>query len=417
MQPIIAEETGIETFQALISLKPVYALTVGCRTLYEKFIHAAAGCTPLTWHMRSRIAPLWAEQHPGHTINQATESDLLLINGRILADADGIRQLLDEPPPPGTICMQEGAFIAARLTATQLCGHGNTQLPELIDTSQLHPQLRTEHRTGYRLLNGIWELIAAHPDELRRDAETLPLGLHEGERHPSVIMVNPGAIHIGAGARIHPGAILDATEGFISIGAGATVEHQALLANNIVLAPHARIRATARIYSNVSIGSQSKIGGEVEDSIIEACANKQHDGFLGHSYLSSWCNLGAGTTTSDLRNNYSLIKLRIGTKQYETGMQFLGLLIGEHAKSAINTSFNTGTIAGMASNIFGSGFPPRQIPPFSWGGSDHAEPCDTDKATETARTVMARRGITMTKHYETLFRLAASLETSRHITT
>jgi UDP-N-acetylglucosamine diphosphorylase/glucosamine-1-phosphate N-acetyltransferase len=186
------------------------------------------------------------------------------------------------------------------------------------------------------------------------------------------------------------------------------VEPVALLMENVYIAPGARVKSGARIYSNVCIGGGAKAGGEIEDSIMEPFSNKQHDGFLGHSYISSWCNLGAGTDTSDLKNNYSPVSIETAHGKMATGQQFLGLLMGEHSKCSIGTRFNTGTVVGISSNIFGNGMPAKYVPSFSWGdGNPGTARYEADKAVETARKVMARRKVEMSAAYEAMFRAVA----------
>jgi UDP-N-acetylglucosamine diphosphorylase/glucosamine-1-phosphate N-acetyltransferase len=145
------------------------------------------------------------------------------------------------------------------------------------------------------------------------------------------------------------------------------------------------------------------VGGEIENSIIHSYSNKQHDGFLGHSYLGSWVNLGADTNNSDLKNNYSSVKFTINEKEVDSGTIFAGLIMGDHSKTGINTMFNTGTIAGISSNIFGSGYPAKYIPSFSWGGAGSLIEYNLQKSIETARKVMKRRNVEMTPEDEKLF--------------
>ncbi len=132
-------------------------------------------------------------------------------------------------------------------------------------------------------------------------------------------------------------------------------------------------------------------------------SNKQHSGFLGHAYLGSWINIGADTNCSDLKNNYSTIKVNLNGKHIDTGLQFLGLIMGDHSKTAINAMFNTGTIAGFSCNIFGSGFPDKFIPSFTWGGAEKTETYDVKKSIETAKIVMKRRNVNLTPADEKLF--------------
>jgi len=153
----------------------------------------------------------------------------------------------------------------------------------------------------------------------------------------------------------------------------------------------------------VSVGKECKIGGEVEDSIVLPYSNKQHAGFIGHSYLGSWVNLGADTNCSDLKNNYSTIKVQLNGKAVDTETQFLGVMMGDHSKTAINTMFNTGTLVGFSCNVFGAGFPDKYIPSFSWGGSDGLSTYTLDKSISTAKVVMSRRDEKFLPANENLF--------------
>lgn len=153
------------------------------------------------------------------------------------------------------------------------------------------------------------------------------------------------------------------------------------------------LKMGAKIYTGTTIGPHSKVGGEVSNSLITGYSNKGHDGFLGNSILGEWCNIGADSNTSNLKNNYASVKLWDYAKQgfTDTGLQFCGLIMGDHSKSAINTMFNTGTIIGVSTNIFGSGFPRNFVPSFSWGGSQGVKTYNFKKAMEVADIVMKRR--------------------------
>jgi UDP-N-acetylglucosamine diphosphorylase/glucosamine-1-phosphate N-acetyltransferase len=154
----------------------------------------------------------------------------------------------------------------------------------------------------------------------------------------------------------------------------------------------------------VSIGNVCKVGGEVEDLIMMSYSNKQHEGFIGHAYLGSWINLGADTNCSDLRNNYGFVKSYVQGEPINTRAQFLGLVMGDHSKSGINTMFNTGTVVGVSCNIYGAGFPSKNLTSFTWGGKDDLQTYEINKCIDTAKVVMARRKIEFTKTDETLLR-------------
>ena len=411
MQVIVFEDTRVRELMPLVNLKPVYGLYAGFRSLQEKLEHSTRGRVMLTWHLRRYLASFYAEQHPEYIVNRIDEKEVLLVNGRIVCDEAAARVLIEGAFDPGTAYMQGENLLFARADSSLLASDGGL-MPDLFDTSMLARRLVTEEVTGFRLIDNLWDVTAFHAEEILRDAETLELGRIEGDVHPSVAMVNRANIYVAPGAVVRAGAVLDADEGFVAVGAGSIVEPQAVLMQNVFLAPWSRAKIGAKLYSNVVVGMASKVGGEVEDSLLEPFVNKQHDGFLGHSYISSWCNLGAGTNTSDLKNNYSQVSLLINGQSKVTGLQFLGLLMGDHSKSSINSMFNTGTVAGTGANIFGGGFPPKEVPSFSWGGSGGFEKYDIEKAVETARKVMARRKVTMSSAYESMFRFVAGAGSS-----
>ena len=189
--------------------------------------------------------------------------------------------------------------------------------------------------------------------------------------------------------------ILNTTAGSIYIGKDAEVMEGSVVRGPFALGEHSALKLSAKIYGPSSIGPHSKVGGELNNSVIFGYSNKAHDGFLGNSVIGEWCNLGADTNNSNLKNNYGNVKLYnyAQKKQVDTGLQFCGLMMGDHSKAGINTMFNTGTVVGVGANIFGGGFPPTHIPSFSWGGSQGFESYRLEKLFETAEKVFERRGL------------------------
>ncbi|MDP2038950.1 MAG: glucose-1-phosphate thymidylyltransferase, partial [Ignavibacteria bacterium] len=213
-------------------------------------------------------------------------------------------------------------------------------------------------------------------------------------------------------AKIDPFVHLDASQGPIYISKNAHVMSHSLIQGPAFIGEDSVVKAHAAIYHDTSVGEVCKVGGEIEASIIHSYSNKQHEGFLGHAYLGSWVNLGASTNNSDLKNNYSSVSVLIKGKNVDTHSQFVGLIMGDHSKTAINTMFNTGTIAGVSCNIFGAGFPARYIPSFSWGGTDFLRNYDIEKCIEVARIVYSRRKLQLTQAEEELLR--AVYEATKH---
>ena len=166
------------------------------------------------------------------------------------------------------------------------------------------------------------------------------------------------------------------------------------------------VKMGSKIYGPTAIGPDCRVGGEIKEVLMLGHSNKAHDGFLGNSIIGEWCNLGAGTTVSNLKNNYSNVRMWDHSTQSmrDTGLQFLGLVMGDHSKAGIQSMFNTGTVVGVASNIFGDGFPPKFIPSFSWGGASGLVTHRIEEAMETASRVMARRNIEFSETDEKIFR-------------
>ena len=213
--------------------------------------------------------------------------------------------------------------------------------------------------------------------------------------HSSNQLIGPAEnLFIEEGAEVMA-SILNTTEGPIYIGKNAKVMEGCMLRGPFALLENAQLKMGAKIYGATTVGPHCKVGGEVNNSILFGFSNKGHDGFLGNSVIGEWCNLGADTNTSNLKNNYGNVKIwHYGQRAYlDSGAQFAGLFMGDHSKSGINTMFNTGTVVGVAANIFGGGFPPKMIPSFSWGGFDPSQINTYDKAIEVAYRMMERRGL------------------------
>ena len=179
-----------------------------------------------------------------------------------------------------------------------------------------------------------------------------------------------------------------------------------LIRGPFALCAGAHVKMGSKIYGATTVGPQSRVGGEISNSVIQGYSNKGHDGFLGNSILGHWCNIGADTNNSNLKNNYGAVKIwSYSTKKYtDSGLTFCGLIMGDHSKSAINTQFNTGTIVGVNVNVFDSGFPPKFIPSFSWGGATGSSPYNFNKAMEVCSRVCARRDVNWTEEDMSLMR-------------
>jgi len=243
-----------------------------------------------------------------------------------------------------------------------------------------------------------WDIFQKNDTALREDFELLTEDRKSQPIPASVSAIAPENIFIEEGAKLEY-VILNASTGPIYIGKNAEIMEGSVIRGPFALCEEAQVKMGAKIYGATTVGPHSRIGGEVSNSVLFAYSNKGHDGFLGNSVLGEWCNLGADTNNSNLKNNYEEVKLWSYEKErfVKTGLQFCGLMMGDHSKCGINTMFNTGTVVGVSANIFGSGFPRNFIPSFSWGGAQGMTTYMTNKAFETARIVMSRRKVEFTE--------------------
>jgi UDP-N-acetylglucosamine diphosphorylase/glucosamine-1-phosphate N-acetyltransferase len=239
-----------------------------------------------------------------------------------------------------------------------------------------------------------YDIFSHNGAAIREDFELLTEDRKSQPISKSVNTIGQQNIFIEEGAKLEF-VTLNATNGPIYIGKDTEIMEGSVIRGPFALCEGAIVKMAAKIYGATTIGPYSKIGGEVNNAVLFAYSNKGHDGFLGNSVLGEWCNIGADTNTSNLKNNYEEVKLwDYESESFEkTGLQFCGLMMGDHSKCGINTMFNTGTVVGVSANIFGAGFPRNFVPSFSWGGAGGFTVYMTRKAFETARLVMSRRNI------------------------
>ncbi|MDR3666860.1 MAG: hypothetical protein P4L35_08465, partial [Ignavibacteriaceae bacterium] len=292
--------------------------------------------------------------------------------------------------------------IAARLSGANLKKFKH-HLNKPLEIS-FFPALPKEE-VNIKIAGFIWDLIRENNAELILDINYFLSQKLFHNHLVGVHLINKDCIYLEGNAVIKPGVVLDASNGPIYIGKNSIVFPNSVIIGPAYIGHSTLVKSISKIYENVSIGDVCKVGGEIEDSIIMSYTNKQHDGFLGHAYLGNWINIGADTNCSDLRNNYGFVKSHVNGQDIKTNTQFLGLIMGDHSKTGINTMFNTGSTVGFSCNIYGSGFPDKYIPSFSWGGGNQElQTYDVNKSLETAKVVTSRRKVEFKKIDEELFR-------------
>jgi len=399
MHLCLFEDAAVSHLRPLVYTRAVYDLRVGMRTLLQR-TSDLLDHPSLLLHARPSVAAVTGEAHDA-LVNRVPEGlDVLFVNGRLLLQEGDVLSAIQEATAhtdAGRCFLQDDTVVAAWVPGADA---GRVEGDVL--TADTFADLPTEPVEGAPLIHRGWDLVAHLRPALAEDIQAAAKGYNVFERpkttiHESATLANGEQVIIAPGATVHPGAILNAADGPIFVGPHAQVWEGAAVKGPAYVGQHAHVKAQAYVEGS-AIGPWSKVGGEVHTSTLHSFSNKGHAGFLGHSYLGRWCNLGADTNTSNLKNDYG----RVSLYQYDaeafapTGRQFLGLIMGDHSKCGINTMFNTGTVVGVACNLYGAGFPPRFIPSFSWGGpQDGFTDYRLEKMLRVAETVMARRDATL----------------------
>jgi UDP-N-acetylglucosamine diphosphorylase/glucosamine-1-phosphate N-acetyltransferase len=401
MQYVIFEDGGYRSFGPLTALRPTFDLRCGALLLREKLELRRSG-SPCVLIPRAELGEVVAEAYPGRGAEALTDGPTLLLSARVVAD-DGLLEAIAEPPGE-SLLTSGGAPVGAVLP-----GDVRRRVGALVESGGDLAAIGLEKSSEVpaRVVSYPWELVHLTAEEIESDASALgALGRSQAAVHDGAHVIERSRIALGAETRVGPGAVLDARRGPVLVGRGVEIMPNAFIEGPASIGDDSVIRTGATVYGGVSVGGACKVGGEVAESVLHSFSNKQHGGFLGHSYLGSWVNLGAGTDNSDLKNNYGTVRVEIDGETVETGSMFVGATIGDHSKTAIGTTLNTGTVVGIFCNVVAGGFPPKAIRSFSWGGDSGFVEHDIDRAIETARRVMARRDVELTPAMERLIRRA-----------
>jgi len=399
------EDVSISTLLPLTHVNPDFDLRSGIHTLRARLLQYFDQ-EPMQLFTRMGLAPAM-EERSGLPVNRRDAADLFVSGStvlrpelvhRIRAHRGQDRVFVHDgrmlAATVGSDALREKiyAWLTAGLLREELVHHPGA-LPDLEAFEADIEDVQTAPFTYP------WDLLTHNTQLLLDDAAFFSLGHVDdsAEIAASAELFRPGDIAIGADVRIGPGAVLDASDGPVIVDAGAVIMPQALVMGPAYIGRDSRVKAGAKIYEGSTVGPVCKVGGEVEETIFHSYANKQHDGFVGHSYFAPWTNVGADSNTSDLKNNYSRIRVTLEGRGHDTGLHFLGTVMADHSKCGINTMFNTGTVVGVGCNIYGGDFPPKFLPSFSWGGAAGVTEHDFTRFAETASVVMQRRNKVLTE--------------------
>lgn len=349
--------------------RPVSEIRVGILTITEKWEK----------HFKTKASFQTVDYLQEKYLTKSS-SDNILVNGAVCPDDKLVKALSELNEGHGL--SKDGILVAAKSTKAS--------------TENIH---QTEYPGEITLIDQVWKIFQHNGAQIKSDFDLLTKGRKSNDLNDAHTIVYGEVgkdIFIEEGASIKA-AILNAENGPIYLGKDTQVQEGSMIRGPFALCEGSHVNMGAKIRGDSTVGPHSKVGGEISNSVIFGFSNKGHDGFLGNSVIGEWCNLGADTNTSNLKNNYENVKIwnykKGGFK--DTGLQFCGLIMGDHSKCGINTMFNTGTVVGVGCNIFGDGFPRTFIPSFAWGGAAGFSTFQLNKMLDTAEKVYQRRSKTL----------------------
>jgi UDP-N-acetylglucosamine diphosphorylase/glucosamine-1-phosphate N-acetyltransferase len=377
---ILFDDDNWRNLLPITYMRPLGDMRVGILTMAEKWaiIHNAKVSFITQDHLSTKFPAV-------------VEEDNLLINSACFPTEKLVSYIVNLKLNESILYNDE--LIAARLDKTQFEKLINNEAADEIKAIDVSIEEncieKITHPTKLFMLNG---------REIVKDFELITKGRKSAAISDTNNIMGKHPVFFEDGAKAEF-TIFNATEGPIYVGKNALIMEGSMIRGPFGMGENTVVKMGSKIYANTSLGPGCKVGGEVQNVVFQANSNKSHDGYLGNSAIGEWCNFGAGSNNSNLKNNYDEVKLwSYITERFEkTGLQFCGLIMGDHSKCAIATTFNTGTVIGVSTNIFGSGFPRNFVPSFSWGGPHGYMTYDVKKAIETARIVMLRRGVTLTE--------------------
>jgi len=396
----VFEDADYKALFPLTYVKPVYDVRVGIDTILEKFQRFFDEAN-ITLFCRNYLKHVVKDRHPDHTVNVVTAgAPCLFVNGRLVMTEEIYKVLSELDDMQNALFMYKGHVVACYLRVEHLDIMKNLLLktPEAQEVIHaLRALCVCRELDSVVMLNQPWDVVAHNADILVRDFLALgDGGIIKGDIKPYAVIYNENNVCINSGAVVEDFVVINAQHGPVYIDSGAYIESHSRIEGPAYIGKKTHILG-GKIRQS-TIGPHCKVAGEVSHSVFQGFSNKAHGGFIGHSAIGEWVNLGAYTTTSNLKNTYSPVQLRIGDHVVPTHQLFLGALIGDHVKTGIGTTLNTGTILGFGSTIFDIGFHDNYIPAFSWGSPRKYESVRFDKFLHTAKTMVGRRGMVLSQH-------------------
>lgn len=380
MRYILSDYPSVyENLKPFTLTRPIGHIRVGILTIaekWEKLLGAEVACVS---------AAYLEAKYPQTNQEEASQEDFVLIDSSYCPSKELVQAI--QQLQPGEALGED-----AKAPIAWWVKHSTYTSPA---EAAIHPTQLTAYQGATTRIEHLWDIFKQNGAQIRADFDLITQGrVSAPVTDPHTVVYNPTNVFIEEGASLKA-CVLNAEKGPIYIGKKAQISEGSIIQSNFSLGEHAVVNPGAKMRGDTTIGPYCKVGGEISNSVFFGYSNKGHDGFLGNSVVGEWCNFGADTNCSNLKNNYGNIKVwNYGAKDFiDSEQQFCGLMMGDHSKTGINTMFNTGTVIGVNANVFGAGFPPKFIPSFAWGGADHGFTTYTlDKAFDAANRMMQRRG-------------------------
>lgn len=386
MNYILFDDSSRNNLLPLTFTRPIAEIRIGILTIREKWEKMLnAQTSTLTEPYLSNKFPLLKGE-----INT-------LINASVLPTPELVEKVLSLKPNQFIISGE--TIIAYQVTEDNLGNDDDFNDDSLGEGDSKNHEEIIECQCQFTKINYTWEIFSNNEQEIISDFALLTKGRKSVQLSKSNTLIGDASqLFLEEGAVVE-GAIINVKNGPVYIGENAEIMEGALIRGAFALCQHSQIKMGAKIYGGTTVGPYSKVGGELNNVVIFGYTNKAHDGFFGNSVIGEWCNIGADSNTSNLKNTYDNVRLWNYANQtfINTNLQFCGTIMGDHSKCGINTMFNTGTVVGVCANVFGSGYQRNFIPSYAWGGTAGLATYSSNKAIEVARRVWERRGVEFTE--------------------
>ncbi len=372
MNYILFDTNNWNNLLPLTYTRPVSELRVGILTIKEK------------WNtlLNTNVSNI-TKYYLNTKFKTKIDEENILINSSIIPNNNLIKEI--KKLELNQILEKEGLVVALKL---------DKKATEQFNFEDINLSLKIEFEGEFTEIKNTWDIFSKNEEEIKNDFILITKDRESEKISETNRVFETENIFVEQGAKVEC-AILNPNGGYIYIGKNTEIMEGASVRGSLAMCESSVLKLATKIYGATTIGPFSKVGGEINNCVITGYSSKAHDGFLGNSVIGEWCNIGADTNNSNLKNNYAEVRIwDYGTGRFaKTGLQFCGLIMGDHSKCGINTMFNTGTVVGVSANIYGSGFPRNFIPSFSWGGAAGFTEYKLNKVFEVAEIVMQRRNI------------------------